>query len=303
MKDERLLEMTVFKAVAEHGGFTTAAHALGASQPFVSKTLNNLEKRLGVALLRRSTRQMRLTEEGAQFLASCNRILAELDEAEGQISSTGAAPGGDIRITTASSFGMDQIVPLLPEFLATYPGMRVRLAISDTLVDIIGNGFDVAIRMGQLQDSMLLSRKLCHLQRIVVASPAYIAKHGAPQTPQDLAAHNCLLWEAPMDHLNHWPFMVDGKRISVNIHGNFQFSTGMTSVEMVLAGVGMTRMAEHFAIPAIRKGLLVPLLSDFQAADDTAIYAVYAKERHIHPRVRAFINFLIDKFKTPPWMA
>lgn len=303
MKDERLLEMTVFKAVAEHGGFTTAAHALGTGQPFVSKTLGNLEKRLGVALLRRSTRQMRLTEEGVQFLASCNRILAEVEEAEGRISSTAAAPGGDIRVTTASSFGMDQIVPLLPEFLRTYPDMRVRLSLSDTLVDIIGNGFDVAIRMGQLQDSMLLSRKLCHLQRIVVASPSYLALHGAPATPKDLASHNCLLWEAPMDHLNHWPFMIDGKRIAVNIHGNFQFSTGMTSVDMCLAGVGLTRMAEHFAIPAIRKGLLVPLLSDFQASDGTAIYAVYAKERHIHPRVRAFINYLIEKFKTPPWAA
>ncbi|MFL9926196.1 LysR family transcriptional regulator [Herbaspirillum lusitanum] len=302
MKDERLLEMQVFKAVAGHGGFTAAATALGVSQPFVSRTLNHLEKRLGVALLRRSTRQIHLTEEGKTFLVSCNKIIGDIEMAEGQISSTGSSPAGDLRITAATSFGMDQIVPLLPEFLALYPGVRVRLSLSDNLVDIIGNGFDVAIRMGHLQDSMLLSRKLCHLQRLVVAAPSYLARHGTPQTPDDLVRHNCLQWEAPMDHLNHWPFMIDGQRTSVEIHGNFQFTSGMSSVELCLAGVGLTRMAEHFATPAIRQKRLVPLLADFQAQDDTAIYAVYAKERHIHPRVRAFVDYLLEKFKQPPWL-
>lgn len=303
MKDDRLVEMKIFKAVAEHGGFTAAALALDASQPFVSKTMNNLEQRLGVALLRRSTRRIHLTEEGQGFLTACNKIIAEIEQAEGLVSATGAAPAGDLRVTTATSFGMDQIVPLLPEFMQTYPGIRIRLALSDTLVDLIGSGFDVAIRMGQLQDSMLLSRKLCHLQRIVVAAPSYLARHGTPTRPEDLHRHNCLRWEAPMDHLNHWPFMIDGERTHVEIQGNFQFSTGMTSVELCLAGVGLTRMAEHFAIPAIRKNLLVPLLTDFQAPDDTAIYAVYAKERHVHPRVRTFVNYLLEKFKQPPWKA
>lgn len=301
MKDERLLEMQVFKAVADHGGFTAASHVLGASQPFVSRTLNNLEKRLGVALLRRSTRQVHLTEEGRIFLASCNRIIGDIELAEGQISSTGASASGDLRITAATSFGMDQIVPLLPEFMEQYPNVRVRLSLSDNLVDIIGSGVDVAIRMGHLQDSMLLSRKLCHLQRLIVAAPSYIERHGAPKTPDDLRQHNCLQWEAPMDHLNNWPFIVDGQRMSVEIRGNFQFTSGMSSVEMVLAGVGMTRMAEHFALPAIRRKKLVPLLTEYQAHDDTAIYAVYAKERNVHPRVRAFVNYLAEKFKEPPW--
>lgn len=301
MKDERLLEMQVFKAVAEHGGFTAAAHALDAGQPFISRTMTNLEKRLGVALLRRSTRHVSLTEEGKIFLASCNKIIGDIEQAEGQISSTGASASGDLRVTAATSFGMDQVVPLLPEFLALYPNVKLRLSLSDNLVDIIGSGVDVAIRMGHLQDSMLLARKLCHLQRIIVAAPAYIEKHGMPLVPEDLLQHNCLQWEAPMDHLNNWPFIVDGKRTSLEIHGNFRFSGGMSSVEMVLAGVGITRMAEHFALPAIRRGRLVPLLAQYQAQDDTAIYAVYAKERHVHPRVRAFVNFLVDKFADPPW--
>ncbi|MBP0600811.1 LysR family transcriptional regulator [Herbaspirillum sp. LeCh32-8] len=301
MKDERLLEMQVFKAVAEHGGFTAAAHALDASQPFVSRTMNSLEKRLGVALLRRSTRQVSLTEEGKIFLASCSKIIGDIEQAEGQVSSTGASASGDLRITAATSFGMDQVVPLLPQFMEQYPNVRVRLALSDTLVDLIGSGVDVAIRMGHLQDSMLLSRKLCHLQRIIVAAPLYIDRHGMPQTPDDLLRHNCLQWEAPMDHLNNWPFIVDGQRMSLDIRGNFRFTSGMSSVEMVLAGVGITRMAEHFALPAIRAGKLVPLLSDYQAQDETAIHAVYVKERNVHPRVRAFVNFLADKFADPPW--
>ncbi|EJN10010.1 LysR family transcriptional regulator [Herbaspirillum sp. YR522] len=301
MKDERLLEMQVFKAVAEHGGFTAAAQALETGQPFVSRTMTNLERRLGVALLRRSTRQVSLTEEGKIFLASCNRILGEIDLAEGQVAPGGAAASGDLRITAATSFGMDQVVPLLPQFMAQYPNVKVRLSLSDTLVDIIGSGFDVAIRMGHLQDSMLLSRKLCHLQRVIVASPAYIARHGKPELPSDLLRHNCLQWEAPMDHLNQWPFIIDGQRSSLEIKGNFRFTSGMSSVEMVLAGVGITRMAEHFALPAIRSGKLVPLLRPFQAPDDTAIYAVYAKDRHVHPRVRGFVNFLVDRFANPPW--
>jgi len=265
--------------------------------------MNNLEKRLGVALLRRSTRQVRLTEEGTTFLGACKKILGDIDMAEGEISSTGSSLTGNLRITAATSFGMDQIVPLLPEFMHTNPGIRIRLSLSDNLDDIIGSGFDVAIRMGNLQDSMLLSRKLCHLQRLIVAAPSYLEKHGTPTHPNDLINHNCLLWEAPMGHLNHWPFMIDQQRTCIDIQGNFRFSTGMASVELCLAGVGLTRMAEHFAIPAIRKKQLVPLLSDYLAHDDTAIYAVYAKERHVHPRVRAFINYLLEKFKTPPWIS
>jgi len=301
MRDERLLEMQVFKAVADHGGFTAAAHALGTSQPFISRAMMNMEKRLGVALLRRSTRQISLTDEGRIFLLSCSKIISDIELAEGQISSTGVSVSGDLRITTATSFGMDQIVPILPEFMALYPEVQVRLSLSDNLVDIIGSGVDVAIRMGNLHDSMLLSRKLCHLQRLIVAAPAYIKKYGMPKTPADLVHHNCLQWEAPIEHLNSWPFIVDGQCVNVNTKGNFRFTSGMSSVAMVVAGVGISRMAEHFALPAIRDGRLVPLLSEYQAHDDTAIYAVYAKERNVHPRVRAFVNFLVDKFASPPW--
>jgi DNA-binding transcriptional LysR family regulator len=303
MKDERLSDMRIFKAVAETGGFTAAALALDLQQPYVSRAVSNLEKRLGVSLLRRSTRRLQLTQEGSQYLALCKRILDEIQTGEAQLARAGQHMSGDIRVTVATSFGMDQIVPLIPGFLERYPSLRVRLSLSDTLADIIGEGFDVAIRMGSLQDSNLVSRKLCHLQRVVTASPSYIAKHGVPSTPAELARHNCLMWEPPMDHLNHWPFVVKGERTSILINGNFQTSSGVSSVYMCLAGVGITRMAEHMVLPSIRSNMLVPLLTDFQPSDETAIYALYPRDSSLHPRVRAFIDYVTERLKRPPWAA
>ncbi|WP_250474115.1 LysR family transcriptional regulator [Caballeronia sp. GAFFF1] len=303
MKDERLVEMRIFRAVAETGGFTAAALMLDLQQPYVSRAVSTLEKRLGVALLRRSTRRLQVTQEGHQYLALCKRILDEIDVAEAQLSRAGQHMTGGIRVTVATSFGMDQIVPLIPGFLERYPGLRVRLSLSDTLADVIGEGFDVAIRMGSLQDSNLVSRKLCHLQRVVTASPSYIARHGVPLTPADLAHHNCLMWEPPMDHLNHWPFVIDGERTTILINGNFQTSSGVSSVYMCLAGVGITRMAEHMVLPSIRSNMLVPLLTDFQPSDETAIYALYPRDSSLHPRVRAFIDYIGEKLERPPWAA
>ncbi len=301
MKEDRLLEMEVFKAVAEHGSFTAAADALGASQPSVSRIVTRLEERFGVALLSRSTRQLRLTDEGRLFLQSCQRILNEVEHAESQLSATAKEPAGMLRINAPTSFGMDQIVPLLPEFMKAFPAISLRLWLSDDFADLIGNGTDVAIRMGRLQDSGLRSRKLCDLQRIVVASPSYIATHGMPKTPDELRFHNCLMREAPMEHLNHWPFLVGGRQVKVEVQGNFYYSNGISSVDMCIAGVGLVRMSEHFSVPAIRKKLLVPLLTDFQARDDTAIYALYPSDRYVHPRIRAFIDYLVQKFSVPPW--
>jgi DNA-binding transcriptional LysR family regulator len=303
MRDDRLTEMRIFKAVAETGGFTAAGLTLDIQQPYVSRTVSNLEQRLGVSLVRRSTRRLQVTQEGRQYLALCTRILDELESAEAQLSRASQQMSGEIRLTVATSFGMDQIVPLLPAFLEDYPHLRVRLSLSDTLADIIGEGFDLAIRMGSLQDSNLVSRKLCHLQRVVVASPSYIAKHGVPTVPADLAHHNCLMWEPPMDHLNHWPFVIDAERTSMEISGNFQTSSGVSSVYMCLAGVGVTRMAEHMVLPSIRSNMLVPLLTSFQANDETAIYAIYARGSTLHPRVRVFIDYIADRLRRPPWAA
>lgn len=301
MKDDRLTEMRVFTAVADTGGFTAAAQVLGVSQPFVSQVVTSLERRLGVQLLHRSTRMQRLTGEGEVFLASCKRIVEDIDQAELQIKSS--EPAGDLRVTAPRAFGMDQVVPRLPGFLAAYPKIRLHLSLSDTVANLLEDNFDVAIRMGRLQDSSLTSRRLCNLQRVVVAAPEYLAMHGTPVTPQGLDRHNCLLWQAPMDHLNRWPFMINGKRQDIAVHGNFRSSDGTTLFQMCAAGVGVMRLAEHLAVPAIRSRALVPLLADYQAEDDTAIHVLFLPERRLVPRIRAFVDYLVEVFRTPPWSA
>ncbi|MDZ5461108.1 LysR family transcriptional regulator [Azohydromonas lata] len=301
MKDNRLLEMRVFRAVAEAGGFTAAALTLGVSQPFVSQTLNALERRLGVQLLHRSTRTQRLTAEGEAYLAACRRVMEEIDLAESTVASP--EPAGELRVTVPRAFGSDQIVPRLPGFMAAYPAISVQLQLSDTVTNLLEENFDVAIRMGRLQDSSLMSRRLCALQRIVVASPDYVARHGPPVTPQGLERHNCLMWLPPAEHLNRWPFMIQGQRQELAVKGSFRSSDGTALFQMCVAGMGVMRLAEHLAVPALRSGQLQPLLADYQAADDTAIHAVFLAERRLVPRIRAFVDYFTSAFATPPWAA
>lgn len=299
MKDNRLTEMRVFKAVADSGGFTAASHVLGVSQPFVSQRINELEQRLGVKLLHRSTRMQKLTEEGLHFLAACNAILDDLNHAELQIRSS--APAGNLRISAALAFGLDQIVPILPEFMSAYPLVKVNLSLTDAHQNLIQDDIDVAIRMGRLQDSSLASRKLCRLQRILVAAPSYIDRHGRPVTPQGLVKHRCLSWNSPHDHLNRWPFIVNGRRIEMLVDGFFSSSNGSSLFEMCLAGVGVMRLAEHLALPAIRQNKLVPLLQEYQADDNAAIHVVFLPERRLVPRIRVFVDFCVNTFAVPPW--
>ena len=299
MKDNRLVEMRVFRAVAEAGGFTAAAQMLGVSQPFVSQTLTALERRLGVQLLHRSTRTQRLTAEGQAFLAACRRVMEEIDLAEAQVASP--EPAGELRVTVPRAFGSDQIVPRLPHFMAAYPGISVQLQLSDSVANLLEENLDVAIRMGRLQDSSLMSRRLCALQRIVVASPAYVARHGPPVTPQGLERHNCLMWLPPAEHLNRWPFMVNGQRQEIAVQGSFRSGDGTALFQMCVAGTGVMRLAEHLALPALRQGQLLRLLADYEAADDTAIHAVFLAERRLVPRIRAFVDYFTSAFATPPW--
>lgn len=301
MKDDRLLAMRVFLTVVETGGFTSAAHILDVSQPFVSQTISRLEERLGVQLLHRSTRGQRLTPEGQQFVHACRRAVDAVDAAEAEIQGLRGKVSGDLRVTAPLAFGLDQLVHILPGFLAAHPEIRLNLSLDDNSANLIEDQIDVAIRMGQLRDSSLLSRKLCNLQRVVVASPGYVAEHGKPDAPSALADHNCLLWEGARDHLNRWPFVVDGKAANVAVTGNFRSNNGMSLYTMCLAGSGIMRLAEHLARPAIDQGELVPLLEDYQSVDESAFYLVFLPERDLLPRIRVFIDHLVEHYRTPPW--
>jgi DNA-binding transcriptional LysR family regulator len=272
------------------------------SQPFVSQTITALEQRLGVHLLHRSTRGSRLTDEGERFLASCTEILDAIDQAEAQLLSDRGTTTGDLRVSAPLAFGMDQVVPRLPDFMAEYPHLTVHLSLSDSLANLIEDNIDVAVRMGQLRDSSLVSRKLCDLNRIVVASPEYCARHGEPSTPSDLAEHSCLLWDSPHAHLNRWPFLIDGAVQPVNVRGTLRSSDGLALFSLCVAGMGIMRCAEHLALPAIRSGRLVPLLGDYQAPSTTAIHAVFLPANRTIPKTRAFVDYLVDAFRNPPWL-
>lgn len=302
MKDNRLLEMQVFRAVVEHDGFTAAAYALESSQPFISKTIAELEKRLGAKLLHRTTRRHRLTTEGERYLATCREILVALDEAENTFTSQ-SEPSGDLRVSAPIAFGTDQILPILPEFLAAHPKMKVHLSLSDAIASLVDENIDVAVRMGRLQDSSLKAKRLCSLRRIVVAAPSYVERNGTPQTPESLKGHNCLEWHGAQEHLNRWSFGPKEAPSQYVAAGNFRSSSGLSLAEMCFRGVGVMRMAEHLALPGIRQSRLIRLLIEFEWEDALAIHAVYLPERHLNGRIRAFINHLAQAYKHPPWDA
>ena len=301
MRDDRLLEMRVFVAVVEAGGFTAAAHSLGVSQPFVSQTLQRLEARLGARLLHRTTRGHRLTAEGERFLDAARGVLAEVERAEADWQQSDDRIDGTLRVSVPIAFGLDRITPLVPGILARHPNLSLEVRMTDDTENLIDDRIDVAIRMGRLPDSRLMHRRLCHLQRIVVAAPALVAAHGAPKRPEDLARMPCLAWDGSREHLNRWPFEVDGAPVVFRAESRFRSNQGMSLAQMCLAGLGVMRMAEHLARPALADGRLVQLLAAQTVRDDSAIYAVFLPDRQQVPRIRVFIDAMVEAFRAPDW--
>lgn len=298
-------DLEIFVRVVESGGFSTAARALGMTPSAVSKLVSRLEARLGAQLFRRTTRKLSLTQEGETFYRHGARIVADLAEAERAVTELGAVARGTIRVNAATNFGHHQIEPILGEFLARYPEMRVDLTLSDSFVNLVEEEIDVAIRAGHLTDSSLMARKLCDFGRMIVATPDYLARHGTPRKPEDLAHHNCLLIGRQQPHLNNWPFdRPEGGVQTVTVNGNVTANNGETIVQLALRGVGIARLAEFAVGPAIRRGMLVSLLADQHHADRMPISAVYLPTKQAQPKVRAFVDFLVSKFQPrPPWEA
>jgi DNA-binding transcriptional LysR family regulator len=294
--------MEVFVRVVEAGGFTAAARALGMTPSAVSKLVARLEDRLKARLFRRTTRQLSLTEAGEAFHRHASRIVADIADAERAVARLGDAPRGLLRVTAAVTFGLHQVQPLVPEFLERYPEIRLELSLSDVFADLVQEGYDMAIRGGPLSDTTLIARKLGEFGRDVVAAPGYIERHGRPATPDDLARHNCLMF-GPQAHLNQWPFRDRrGALKQVQIAGNFAANNGETITQMALQGLGIARLGEFVTRPAIKAGLLAPLLEDYNSRDRLAMSAVYPSRRHLPPKVTALVDFLAEKFlPRPPW--
>jgi DNA-binding transcriptional LysR family regulator len=294
-------EMSVFVRVVDAGGFSAAARNLNLTPSAVSKLITRLEDRLDVRLLNRTTRHLSMTEEGEAFYHRATAILHDIEEAENEVTRSRAVPHGLLRITCATGFGNYQVVRVLPEFMERYPAVRLDFRLSDSMVDLIEEGMDVGIRHGRIPTSSLIVRQLVIDQRRIVASPSYLARHGIPRTPEDLLDHNCLNWGHSQRHLNRWPF--DGGK-AIHVRGNTEINNGETLYRLAIEGMGLVRMAAFVAGAATKQGRLTAVLEDYTRMDSLPIYAVYPHRRHLSSRVRAFVDFLVEKFSpVPPWLA
>lgn len=296
-------EMAVFAQVVEHGNLTRAAASLRLSPSAVSKLIGRLEDRLGVRLLQRTTRRVSTTAEGRLFYERAREILDELDAAEELVSAGRLRPRGTLRVSLSHGFGMSQIMPLVPAFATRFPEIELQLAFADRRLDLVSEGLDLALRLGPVHDDTLVARRLGDHGRIVCAAPVYVERHGMPATPEDLARHNCILFDQP-DYLNHWPFRrPDGAIQRLPMHGNFRSDNGDALYELLLGGSGIAHAADFLALPHLAAGRLVPILPTYAVDERTPIHAVYPQRRHLPAKVRAFIDFLVEHFQpVPPWL-
>jgi DNA-binding transcriptional LysR family regulator len=286
----------------ELGGFSTAARDMGLTPSAISKLVTRLEDRLGVRLLNRTTRKLALTPEGEAYFHRSQRILADIHEAENEVARFRAQPKGLLRINVGTSFGMHQLAPALPEFLALHPEVQIELTVTDRIVDLIEEGADLGIRLGTLPDSSLVARKICDVERVVCASPAYLKKNGVPRKSEDLLRHNCLsISYSPS--LRRWPFASGDTVRHVEVSGNVSANTAESLLQLALLGVGIIRLSAPIVGEPIRDGRLVTLLQDVHHAEPVPLHAVYPQGRHRSPRVAAMIDFLVERFGDAPWRA
>ena len=294
--------MLVFSKVVQAGSLSAAARELGVSPAVVSRTLAGLEARLGVRLVNRTTRSLSLTDEGASYFETCLRILAEIDEADAAVSSRRVEPQGVLKVALPASFGHKHIAPLIPRFAERYPKIELALSLSDRSINLIEEGFDLAIRIAELKDSSLAARKLAPNRRVVCASPAYLRQHGEPQTPQDLARHNCLVTTWEQGFAMTWEYKSPvGKRSSVRVTGRYACDNWEVLREWAVAGLGVALKSTWDVRKHLEDGSLVPLLPGYDFGTDVGIYAVYPHRRHLPAKTRVFIDFLAESFGPEPY--
>jgi DNA-binding transcriptional LysR family regulator len=298
---DQLSAMKAFCRVVEAGGFSAAAAALNVSHTIMSKQVRQLETALGVQLLNRTTRRLSLTEAGTTYFERARRILDDLQEADRAVSDHHATPRGTLRINAPMAFGTTDLALWLPRFMEQYPDLRIDLVCNDRFVDLIEEGFDVALRLARdMPDSSLMARKLAVTPALLVASPSYLQKHGVPLHPHDLVQHNCLTYTM-VPRPNEWVFMMpDGSSETVAVRGSLGANTGIALRHAALAGVGIATSASFIVHEDIARGALVPVLQEFSIRQRD-LYAVYPQSRHLSPKVRAFIDFATEEYRHPRW--
>ena len=292
---DKLKQLETFVSVAQRGSLTGAARALGLAPAIIGRRLDALEARLGVKLLLRTTRRLSLTNEGSAFLEDCQRLLADLANAEASVSAGGVQASGHLRVTAPAGFGRRHIAPLVPLFRELHPEVTISLNLSDRLVDIAVEGFDCAVRVGDMPDSDLVSVRLADNRRLCVATPAFLARHGRPQQPSDLSRFDCLTLSSDASQTRGWAFQLpkgDGFEVAyLRPSGPMDCSDGQVLHDWCLRGWGIAWRSTWEVEAEIAAGELVAVLEDF-AAPPNGIYAVFPERKHLALRVRLWIDFL-----------
>jgi DNA-binding transcriptional LysR family regulator len=297
---DRLKQIESFVAVAIKGSLTAAANAEGVAPAVIGRRIDALEERLGVKLLLRTTRRITLTHEGSAFLEDCQRILVELATAEASVTEGGVKASGHLRITAPAGFGRRHVAPLVPRFLGLHPDVSMSLNLSDRVVDIVNEGFDCAVRVGDLPDSSLVSVRLADNRRMCVASADYLKRHGTPKTPADLAKHRCLLLSSDASQPRGWAFTVDAKVVHVRPAGTLDCSDGQVLHDWCVQGLGIAWRSTWEVQDEVNDGRLLAVLEDC-AAPANGIYAVFPQRKHLPLRVRLWIDFVKQAYGDPAY--
>jgi DNA-binding transcriptional LysR family regulator len=297
---DRFEDMRCFVHVVDRGSVTRAAEALGVAPSAVSRRIKDLETRLGTQLLQRTTRRMRVTEAGRSFHARCQRLLTDLDEAEAEASDGQAALAGGLRVAAPVSFGVAHLTPILIDFLRAHPRVKLDIDFSDRVVDLVGEGFELAVRIGALRDSTLIARKLADVRVVVCAAPALLAERGTPAHPDELSDWPALCYTGS-DRPELWRYRAtDGTEGAVEMKARLLAGNGGVLRDAAIAGEGVIMQPSFVVHKAVERGRLMPILGDF-SWQEIAIYIVYPQTRHLSARARAFIDFLRSRIGPKPY--
>jgi len=287
--------VAVFVGVINSGSFTAAARLLGHSTSYVSKEITRLEKRLGSRLLNRTTRTISLTDAGRAYYERCSQIVIDAENAERSINQLQDTPRGLLRINAPASFGSKYLIKILPQFMHRYPEVKLEVEFNDRLIDVVAEGYDVVIRVGEIKDSNLVARKFASSKHVVVASPEYLKRMGYPKKAEELTQHDCIAYSL-LPAPTQWDFYKDGVRTSINVEPRALCNSANIEIEMVKQGIGITRIPLFTCEQEVKNGDLKIILDNYDQRQ-LDVFAVYPHRQYLTAKVRAFVDFVVDEFK------
>jgi len=298
---DRLHGLLMFLNVVETRSFSATARAMGVTTSAVSATIIRLEQKLAVRLLNRTTRSVSPTPEGQEFYERCKRIVADLESAEQNVSKAGRTPSGQLRIGLPSALGRMWVIPRLAEFSAAYPAISFEIVLDDFITGLVAEGLDAALQVGDLPASRLTTRKLASVDYVICAAPAYLDAHGTPQKPADLAAHRCIAYRRPRNgQIRQWRLKGATQKQLIHEKGNMIVNSGEALVSAATSGLGLVQIGRYYVQPLLDSGALIEIMPERRVhAYDISV--LFQQNKRMTPRLRAFINFLVDIFAPPPW--